>query len=150
VKRINTDYPGKYGFEALNKKRLFRHHRRQWNQRLADTDWRKITTFFQQQAATIEVPPYNTSKTCARCGYVHKDLRGEQIFECPHCGVRLNRQLNAAINIYLKMNGASQDPPWFDRVVLGGLPAIGAERSLSDELAKTGNDLMMPKQIVII
>ncbi|MEM5782633.1 MAG: zinc ribbon domain-containing protein, partial [Candidatus Aenigmatarchaeota archaeon] len=38
---------------------------------------------------------YGTSKTCSRCGYYNKDLRGASIFKCPNCGLIIDRQKNA-------------------------------------------------------
>ena len=47
----------------------------------------------------ILVDPRNTSKMCSQCGeLVVKDL-GERTHECPHCGLVLDRDVNAAINI---------------------------------------------------
>ena len=126
VNGVLAQVPARHGFEDLTTEKLFRKRHRLWNQRIADTDWRKTAAFFKTKCTTVEVSPYNTSKTCARCGHLHQGLRGERVFVCPRCGVCLDRQLNAAINIYLKMNGDSHDPPWIDGWVRGGLPAIGA------------------------
>ncbi|MGC9177856.1 MAG: zinc ribbon domain-containing protein, partial [Conexivisphaera sp.] len=52
----------------------------------------------------VEVDPYLTSRTCSRCGWVDRDLRGA-VFECEACGLRIDRQLNAAVNIYMRMEG---------------------------------------------
>jgi putative transposase len=42
-----------------------------------------------------------TSKTCSCCGWVNHDLTlNDRIFICPHCGLRMNRDKNAAINIH--------------------------------------------------
>lgn len=46
-----------------------------------------------------EVSPRNTSKTCSRCGYVNRRLKNERVFVCPKCGLKIDRDLNAAINI---------------------------------------------------
>ncbi len=47
----------------------------------------------------IEISPKNTSKTCSRCGYVHKKFKLERVFRCPNCGFEIDRDLNASINI---------------------------------------------------
>jgi hypothetical protein len=39
----------------------------------------------------------------------------------------VDRQLNAAVNLYLQMEGLPHDPGWFDRVV-GGFALTGEER----------------------
>ena len=46
---------------------------------------------------------FASSKTCHKCGYVYKNLTlGEREWTCPVCGERLDRDLNAAINILLE------------------------------------------------
>jgi len=57
---------------------------------------------------TVYVKPQLTSKTCSKCEYVNKDLRGAGIFECQKCELRIDRQKNASRNIwnnFLKMWG---------------------------------------------
>lgn len=39
-----------------------------------------------------------TSKTCGRCGYWNSDLRGKKMFECPSCGIVIDRDVNGARN----------------------------------------------------
>jgi len=47
----------------------------------------------------IAVKPANTSQACSGCGsIVPKDL-SVRIHECPHCGIVLDRDVNAARNI---------------------------------------------------
>lgn len=43
---------------------------------------------------------YPSSKTCSRCGWKNKDLRlSDRTFVCKDCGLEIDRDLNAAINI---------------------------------------------------
>lgn len=43
---------------------------------------------------------YPSSKTCSACGYVHRGLTlAERAWDCPACGARHDRDLNAAVNI---------------------------------------------------
>ncbi|WP_456327209.1 zinc ribbon domain-containing protein [Archaeoglobus sp.] len=62
------------------------------------------------------VDPYLTSKTCSRCGFVVKDLKG-QVFSCPKCGLVIDRQKNACVNVYLKMKGFPHNYEWWERTV---------------------------------
>lgn len=41
----------------------------------------------------------NTSKRCSHCGFTNQSLRYERAWQCPNCGVPLDRDLNAAKNI---------------------------------------------------
>ena len=48
----------------------------------------------------IKVSPKNTSKKCSRCGYVNQKLSlNDRIFKCPRCGLEIDRDYNAALNI---------------------------------------------------
>ena len=43
---------------------------------------------------------YPSSKTCSNCGYVNHDLKlSDRVFGCPECGLVIDRDLNAAINL---------------------------------------------------
>jgi putative transposase len=42
-----------------------------------------------------------TSKTCGNCFKVHPDLGDKKVFDCPHCGVVMDRDVNAARLIML-------------------------------------------------
>ena len=43
---------------------------------------------------------YPSSKTCCRCGYIKKDLKlSDRIYTCPECGNKIDRDVNAAINL---------------------------------------------------
>ncbi|MEG4507877.1 zinc ribbon domain-containing protein [Microcoleus sp. F6_B4] len=43
---------------------------------------------------------FPSSKTCSNCGTKKETLGlGERVFECSHCGFKLDRDLNAAINL---------------------------------------------------
>ena len=49
----------------------------------------------------IEVPMfYPSSKTCSVCGTVKSDLKlSDRVFICPECGNKMDRDLNASINL---------------------------------------------------
>jgi putative transposase len=48
---------------------------------------------------TVAVPPYYTSQNCSNCGEVVKKSLSQRTHRCVHCGVVLDRDSNAAINI---------------------------------------------------
>lgn len=43
-----------------------------------------------------------TSKTCGNCFQLHHKLGGKKQFHCPHCNVKIERDLNGGRNIFLK------------------------------------------------
>jgi putative transposase len=40
-----------------------------------------------------------TSKTCSKCGYIQEMPLSKRVFECPECGIFIDRDLNASLNI---------------------------------------------------
>jgi putative transposase len=71
---------------------------------IKDASWGKLidyTTYKAEEAGRIVVlvNPMNTSQSCSKCGkIVAKDL-SVRIHNCPNCGLQIDRDLNAAINI---------------------------------------------------
>lgn len=91
------------------------------NKSIADVAWNQLAQFTAYKAADagrlfLQVDPRNTSKKCSRCSaIVPKDL-SVRIHDCPHCGLVLDRDHNAAINILaLGLQGVNAGLP--DEVV---------------------------------
>jgi putative transposase len=76
----------------------------------------------------VWVDPYLTSRSCPRCGAV-KDRRSRvgPVFDCERCGWRMDRQINAGVNI--------------GRTALGLVPELGGLQLDPDALLK---DRMSP------
>jgi len=74
------------------------------NKSIADVAWSQLAQFAAYKAEDagrlfLQVDPRNTSKRCSRCqSIVPKDL-SVRVHDCPHCGLKLDRDHNAAINI---------------------------------------------------
>ena len=74
------------------------------NKSIADVAWNQFAQFTAYKAEDagrlfLQVDPRNTSKMCSRCSaIVPKDL-GVRVHDCPHCGLSLDRDHNAALNI---------------------------------------------------
>ncbi|MFP3178944.1 MAG: transposase, partial [Thermocladium sp.] len=57
----------------------------------------------------VFVDPRNSSKACAKCGYVKMDLTlSDRVFECPRCGWRADRDYNSSLN---HLKNAGWEPP---------------------------------------
>jgi putative transposase len=71
---------------------------------IMDAAWTQFASFTANKAACagrsfVLVNPRNTSKMCSRCGVlVEKDL-SVRVHDCPSCGLILDRDWNAALNI---------------------------------------------------
>ncbi|BBD72637.1 hypothetical protein HS1genome_1026 [Sulfodiicoccus acidiphilus] len=94
--------------EKLNKQGMFEDANRKLSKKISKTVWRSIHRVLKYKAPLYgsfvkEVSPYLTSKSCPRCGRVSRKVGGT--FRCGRCGFTLDRQLNASLNIYLRMCG---------------------------------------------
>ena len=43
-----------------------------------------------------------TSKMCSNCGNLHENLKGNKIYECINCKIKIDRDINGARCILLK------------------------------------------------
>jgi putative transposase len=47
-----------------------------------------------------EIDEYMTSKTCHNCKNIKRDLGSNKTYNCDNCNIKLDRDINASINIY--------------------------------------------------
>ena len=47
-----------------------------------------------------EIDEYMTSRTCCKCSNIKNDLGANKIYECISCKLKIDRDINASINIY--------------------------------------------------
>ncbi len=93
---------GVIAFEDLNVMRMLKNHR--LAKSIADAAWGQLVRNTMSKAEdagrrVVLVSPRNTSKRCSRCGQmVDKDL-SVRVHSCPVCGLVIDRDENAAINI---------------------------------------------------
>jgi putative transposase len=71
---------------------------------IMDVAWSQFISMTVSKAAEagrriILVNPRNTSKLCSRCGEVVAKTLSDRTHACPHCGLVMDRDRNAAINI---------------------------------------------------
>ncbi|MFN8465453.1 MAG: transposase [Caldilineaceae bacterium] len=91
---------------------------------IADVAWGQFVQFTAYKAANagrlvVLVNPKGTTQMCSGCSaIVPKDL-SIRIHDCPHCGLKLNRDHNAALNILARglasMGTQSLEAPDFSR-----------------------------------
>ena len=90
-----------HGYENLEKQGMFT-KRKTHNRVISKQNWKQIVQLMSYKVNVRLLNPYNSTKTCPRCGGKMKHRRG-QVLECERCGLKINRQLNASINLYLRM-----------------------------------------------
>jgi len=87
------------------------------NKSIGDAAWRMFLECLKYKAEwagtrCVQVNPAYTSQTCSECGTRQKLKLSNRIFHCPCCGLSLNRDVNAAVNILtLGMQGLRQALP---------------------------------------
>ncbi|MHC1635608.1 MAG: zinc ribbon domain-containing protein [Candidatus Methanospirareceae archaeon] len=143
-----------HAFEELDKEGMLKHSRKNLRKRIARVSWRNIVKEIKQRTSVDEVDPKDTTRTCSRCGFVVKDLRG-RVFRCPRCGLVIDRQKNASVNIYLEMKGFPHGYEWWEEVVKPlldhelwvGVTQIG-RMPMTRSPMKGGMMAMKPKRLV--
>jgi len=71
---------------------------------IGDVAWNQFVQFTRYKAEEagrefVQVNPRNTTKMCSRCGQLVEKKLFTRVHICPHCGLSLDRDENAAINI---------------------------------------------------
>ena len=91
--------------ETLNIKGMMSNHC--LSKAVQNCAWYQFITFLkykceQQGKPFIQINRWEaTSKKCCRCGWYHKELKlKDRTFICQECGLVLDRDINASINIY--------------------------------------------------
>ena len=105
LQKISLDLVRSYDliiFEDLNIKGMIKNHI--LAKHIADAAWNKLITITSYKAEwagkRVElVNPRNTSQMCSGCGIIVKKTLSERTHSCHYCGLTLDRDHNAAINI---------------------------------------------------
>jgi putative transposase len=71
---------------------------------IADAAWASFIAYLTYKAASasrrvVQVNPAYTSQECSRCHHRQKLTLVERVYRCPCCGLDIDRDHNAALNI---------------------------------------------------
>ncbi len=88
--------------EKLNSKGMMKNH--YLAKSIADAAWNQFARVLASKAEEagrkfIAVDPRGTSQICSQCGTIVKKKLSTRWHKCPVCGIRLDRDLNASLNI---------------------------------------------------
>jgi putative transposase len=91
-------------FEDLNIRGMQSEGDKDHNRGIADVAWHRFVQFTTYKAENAGrgvalVNPKNTTQMCSSCGAIVPKAISVRLHDCPHCGLRLNRDYNAALNI---------------------------------------------------
>ena len=95
--------------EKLNLRNMIKN--KHLSKSISDAGWGTFVELLLCKAAeagreVIQVDPKGTSQNCSDCGETVKKSLAVRIHHCPHCGLELDRDENAARNIAVKATGA--------------------------------------------
>ncbi len=94
---------GVIAVEKLNVKGMVKNHC--LAKSISDASWSMFRSILVQKAESavnrtvVEVNPRYTSQMCSRCGNIQKKSLSVRWHSCQKCGLSLDRDMNAAINI---------------------------------------------------
>ena len=124
-------------YEKLNIKGMAGNHH--LARSINDASWSHFIQYLCYKAESagckvVGVNPRNTTKTCSKCGNVQNIELSERTFNCKNCGISIDRDLNAAINILSTAGHAGS-------YALGDLPSTSktVDARLVVELGTTYN-----------
>jgi putative transposase len=101
-------------FEKLNILNMVQNHH--LAKSIVDASWNQLiqyTTYKAEEAGgkVVLVDPKNTSQMCSRCGMLVKKSLSVRVHSCWNCGLTIDRDLNAAINIQDRSGWGPPDAP---------------------------------------
>ncbi len=132
-------------FEDLNIRGMIRNHH--LAKSISDAGWNRIVRYTMYRAesagtSVVLIDPEYTSRECSRCGNMKRDLDlPDRIYHCDVCGLTMDRDLNAAINIRRKgvekleeLRCVGRGTPEVTPVETGDLP-------MATQVAETGSSV---------
>lgn len=131
--KLTTAIANKYSFigvESLNIKGMVKNHN--LSKSILDAGWgMSISQLSYKVSNTGGLVQkidrfYPSSKTCSRCGHIQDMPLEKRIYHCGGCGFRIDRDLNASINI---KNEALRT--YLNTVGMTGINAFGDSTSVS-------------------
>lgn len=71
---------------------------------ISDVAWGQFLNYLSYKAENagrkcVKVNPAYTSQTCSKCGHRQPITLSDRVFNCPCCGIKLDRDHNASLNI---------------------------------------------------
>jgi putative transposase len=101
--KLSTLYARKYDvvfLERLTKLNMVKNHR--MARSILDSGWGIFGNMLDYKTLLIEVPSKNTTVNCSRCGNMVPKSLAVRTHQCDRCGLVLDRDHNASINILKK------------------------------------------------
>ena len=105
--KLSRKIVDEFGFifiENLQPKDMVENNFRILNKYINDAAWSQFFNFLSYKAEEagrklIKVSPKNTTQICSKCGKIVSKNLSVRVHDCPYCGLKIDRDLNAAKNI---------------------------------------------------
>lgn len=102
--KLSTKFVNNYSLIALEKLKSKEMAEQQFGKSINDAGWGMFANMLSYKAEeagceVIFVNPKNTTKECSKCGELVNKHLWDRIHNCPSCGLSIDRDLNASINI---------------------------------------------------
>ncbi len=110
--KLSTQYAKKYDvvfLERLQKLNMVKNHKMARN--ILDSGWGTFGVMLDYKCMAVEVPAHNTTINCSGCGNMVPKSLAVRTHRCDTCGLILDRDHNAAINILKKGLGIFELSP---------------------------------------
>ncbi len=101
--KTSTQYAKKYNvvfLERLQKLNMVKNHK--MAKSILDSGWGIFANMLDYKTILVGVPSKNTTVNCSRCGNMVPKSLAVRIHRCDACGLVLDRDYNAAVNILKK------------------------------------------------
>ncbi len=141
--RISNELIRHYKFiavEKLNIDRMVKNHR--LAKHIMDAGWNELVRMLIYKAEeaggkVLFVNPRNTSKMCSRCKHIKEDLSlTDRIFKCDNCGLIIDQDINAAINIDTlgrrEINACGDETSMIEKAIASHVKEAGNLETASD------------------
>ena len=124
---------------------------RRLSRRILEQGWgilKRMLTYKSEETGgkVVLVSPRNTSKTCSGCGSVKDTLSlRERVYKCSECGIEIDRDLNAAINISrrgLSRRSGGDLAEGFGNVVARGSDLNGSVTAMRGSTFRAQKDIL--------
>jgi len=108
--KLSRYYVNSYGticVEALDVKGLKeKGHDKGLHRNIHDAAWSRFVMMLDYKAESagrrlIKVEPKDTTQRCSKCGNIVKKTLRDRVHDCPYCGLHVDRDYNAAVNILI-------------------------------------------------
>ncbi len=108
---------------------------------ISDASWERFVGMLvykeeESGGRVVFVSPWGTTQDCSQCGEKVEKSLSDRVHACPHCGLLVERDLNAALNILARGREIGREPPEYRPVeegttaLLGQAPPMNQEASL--------------------